>query len=66
MYESDHISLLRDLLMTTALNFDFLSILLNLKEKDHIKRKIRSKKNQYYHYFDLPKIRFGRGRTTKI
>ena len=40
------------------------------KEKYHIRRNINSKKrnvymqNQYY-YFDLPKVRFGRARTTK-
>ena len=45
----------------------------NPKEKDHIRRKINSKKikivyiwNQYYYcYFDLPKIRVGRARKTK-
>ena len=61
-YEIDHIPVLRD----------FLCILYgNLKEKDHIKRKINSKKrgvyigNQYYYYyyFRLPKIRVCRART---
>ena len=43
----------------------------NLKEEDHIKRNINSKKrnvcigNQYYYYFDLPKIRVCRAGTTK-
>ena len=45
----------------------------NPKEKDHIRRKINSKKikivymwNQYYYcYSDLPKIRVGRARKTK-
>ena len=43
----------------------------NLKEKDHIKRNINSKKrnvyigNRYHYYFGLPKIRIGRTRTTK-
>ena len=60
-YEIDYIPVLRD----------FLCILYgNLKEKDHIKRNINSKKrvvyigNQYYYYyFRLPKIRVGRART---
>ena len=46
----------------------------NLKEQDHIKRNINSKKRKvyignqyyyYYYYFDLPKIRVGRSNTTK-
>ena len=53
MYESDHISFLLDL---------------TLNKKDHVRRKINSEKkymrNQYY-YFDLPKVRVVRVRTTK-
>ena len=43
----------------------------NLKEKDHIKRNINSKKinvyigNYYYYYLGLPKIRVGWTRTIK-
>ena len=44
MYENDHISFLRDATMSNALNYCFLSILLHLKEKDHIRKKINSKK----------------------
>ena len=68
-YEIDHIPVLRD--STTSSALCFLCILYgNLKEKDHIKRNINSKKrdvyigNQYYYYyFRLPKIRVGRART---
>ena len=41
------------------------------KRKDHFRRKMNSKNknicvsNQFYYYFDLPKIRVGWGRTTK-
>ena len=53
MYESDHISFLLDS---------------TLNKKDHVRRKINSEKkymrNQYY-YFDLPKVRVVRVRTTK-
>ena len=69
-YEAEHISLLRDSAMSNALNFCFYIFYCNLKEKDHTKRIIDSKKiniylgNQYY-YFGLPKIRVGRAHTTK-
>ena len=69
-YETDHISLLRDSIMSNALNFCFYLCYCNLKEKDHTRRIINKKyiyiymRNQYYHYFDLPKIWVGRGRTT--
>ena len=67
-YEMDHMPLLRDSTISSALNFCV--FYRNLKEEDHIKRNINSKKrnvcigNQYY-YFDLPKIRACRARTTK-
>ena len=67
--ESDHISFLRDSTMSSALNFCFLSILLQPKWK-MIWRKINSKNkniymwNQYY-YLDLSKIGVGRAHTTK-
>ena len=67
--ESDHISFLRYSTMSSALNFCFISILLQPKRKK-IWRKINSKNkniymwNQYY-YFDLPKIGVGRTHTAK-
>ena len=60
-YEIDQISLL----------FCFYVFNRYLKEKDHVKRNINSKKrdvyigNQYY-YFGLPKVRVVRARATKI
>ena len=67
-YESNLISLLCG---STMSSFVFYLFYCNLKEKDHIRRKVNSKKviylsnqyyylsNQYYYYFDLPKIRVG-------
>ena len=49
----------------------FLFDIFELKEKDHIRRKIHSEKSVYmrnkcyYYYFDLAKIRVGWARTTK-
>ena len=43
-YESDYISLLRDSTIPSALNICFDLFYCNLKEKDHITRKIDSKK----------------------
>ena len=43
-YETDHISLLRESTMSSALNFCSLCIYCNLKEKDHIRRIINNKK----------------------
>ena len=68
-YEIDHISLLRDSTMSSALNFCYV-FYCNIKEKYHIRKIINSKKiniytwNQYY-YFDLPKMRVSRARATK-
>ena len=71
-YETYHMSLLHDSTMSNVLHFCFFMLFYcNLKEKDHIRRIIKSKNrniykwNQYYYYFDLPKIRVGRARTTK-
>ena len=66
-------ALLQDSTISSALNFCFCVFCRNLKEKDHIKININSKKsngyigNQYYYYYylGLPKIRIGRARTTK-
>ena len=44
-YERNPISLLHDSRMSSALNCCFLSILLQPKKEDHIRRKINSKKN---------------------
>ena len=69
-YETDCISLLCDSTMSNAPNFCFY-VFFNLKEKDYIRRNINSKKrniyvwNQYYYYFDLPKIRVSQAHTTK-
>ena len=69
-YEIDHIPLLQDSTISSALNFCFYVFYRTLKEKDHIKGSINSKKgnvyvgNQYYYYLDLPKIRVGRACTT--
>ena len=55
--------------ISSALNLFFYVFYRNLKEKDHIKRNINSKKtnvyigNQYY-YFGFPIIRVGRAHTT--
>ena len=43
-YESDHISLLRDSTMPSALNFVFYVFYCNVKEKYHIRRTVNSKK----------------------
>ena len=51
--------------------FVFYVFFCNLKENDHIRRNENSKKrnvylgNQYYYYFDLPKVRVGRACTTE-
>ena len=56
--KSTHISLLHDSTMSNALNFVFYLFYYNVKEKDHIKRKINSKKknndmwNEYYSHFE--------------
>ena len=46
-YESDHISLLRDSTMPSALNFVFYVFYCNVKEK-YIRRTINSKKRNVY------------------
>ena len=69
-HEIDHISLLWDSAMSSTLNFCCNVFYCNLKEKDHIKININSKKrnifigNQYY-YFGLPQIRVSLACTTK-
>ena len=45
--EADHISLLCDSTMSSALNFCFYVFFCNLKEKDHIRRNINSKKEMF-------------------
>ena len=45
--EADHISLLCDSTMSGALNFCFYVFFCNLKEKDHIRRNINSKKEMF-------------------
>ena len=45
--ETDHISLLCELRMSSALIFFFLCIFCNLKEKDHIGRSINIKKDMF-------------------
>ena len=45
-YEGDHISLLRNWTMPSALNFCFYLFYYNLKEEDHIRRSINSKKTR--------------------
>ena len=52
-YETAYISLLRDSTMSNVLNLFFMY---------HIRNIIN---NKNYYYFDLPKIRVGRARTTK-
>ena len=44
-YESGRMSLLRDLTISSAQKFVFYLFHCNLKEKDHIRRKINSEKN---------------------
>ena len=44
IYETDHISLLRDSTVSNALNFCFYLCYCNLKEKDHTRRIINNKK----------------------
>ena len=60
-YETAYISLLRDSTMSNVLNLFFIY---------HIRNIINNKKRNFYmgnhyYYFDLPKIRVGRARTTK-
>ena len=50
-YETDHISLLHDSTMPNALNFVFYVFYCYLKDKDHIRRIIISKKIYIYIYF---------------
>ena len=71
-YEIDHVSLLHDSTISSALNFCFYVFCCNPKEKGDITRNINSKKrnlyigNQYYYYyFGLPKIRVGQAHATK-
>ena len=65
-------SLYCDSTLSSVLNFRFYLFYCNRNEKDHIRRKINRKNqnidawNQYYYYFDLPKIRVGQFCTTKI
>ena len=47
-YEGDHISLLCDSTMPSALNICFYLFYCNQKEKDHIRRKINSKNKNIY------------------
>ena len=63
-YESDLIFLLRDSPMSSVLDFRFSYTLLQPKRKINGKKKNVYMRKQYY-YFDLPKIRVGRARTTK-
>ena len=68
-YETDRIFLLCQSTMPSALNFCYV-FYCNLKEKAHIRRSINSKKKNvcmrnHSYYFDLPKIRVDRARTTK-
>ena len=57
--------------LSSALNICFYVFYRYLKEKDHVKRNITSKKrnvnveNQYYYHLGLLKIRVGLARTTK-
>ena len=44
IYETDHISLLRDSTVSNALNFCLYLCYCNLKEKDHARRIINNKK----------------------
>ena len=44
-HESDHIVVICDWLVSSALNCCFLSILFNLNQKDHTRRKINSKES---------------------
>ena len=55
-FETDHIFLQHDLTMSSALNSGMYFFVI-------LKKKILKKYKQYY--FDLPKIRVGRARTTK-
>ena len=55
-YQIDHISLLQDSTISSALNFCSLCIL--LQSNVYIE-------NQYYYYFGLPKIRVGWACATK-
>ena len=70
-YETNHMSLVVIQQYQMHKSFLFYVFYCNLKEKDHIKEIINSKKrniymrNKYYYYFDLPKIRVGLARTTK-
>ena len=61
-YETDHITYSNIIKCTKFLFFYIFHC--NLKEKDHIKRNINSKKRNYYH-LGLPKIRVGWAHTTK-
>ena len=45
--KADHISLLCDSTMSSALNFCFYVFFCNLKEKDDIRRNINSKKEMF-------------------
>ena len=71
-YKIDHVSLLQDSTISSALNFKFFyAFCCNLEEKGQITRNINSKRinvyigNQYFYYFGLPKFRVGQARTEK-
>ena len=64
-YKSNHISLLSDSTMSSVLTFYIYMFYWDLKEKDHIRRKVKIG-NRYFDCFDLPKIRVGWARATKI
>ena len=71
-YEIDHVSLLQDSTISSALDFCFFFNVFycNLKEKGQITRNINSKKRNVeignlYYYFGLPKISIGQAHTTK-
>ena len=71
-YEINHVSLLQDSTISSALDFCFFFYVFycNLKEKGQITRNINSKKRNVkignlYYYFGLPKISIGQAHTTK-
>ena len=64
-YETDHISLLHDSTMPNALNFVFYVFYCYLKDKDHIRRIIISKKIYIYIFLWEISIMVGQAHTTK-
>ena len=51
-YKTDHISLLHDSTMQNALNFGFYVFYCYLKDKDHIRRIMISKKKKIKYFFE--------------